>query len=254
MEQLKAINAALKARGVRGRIVVVRNGLFLRGTFTAADGTRKDRKICLDLPAHQGQLLEAENRVIALAAVIATTGIVPAELPWDAPAPSAPAPAEVLTVAAAVDQLELDFWQGKVRTSAAKRTWDRITAETARMPQAATLTMDLMVATANNTEPGSRTRLEFLKVSKRMAKLVGITGTDRLDALRTPYEPEVRDVPADKTIDSLLERVGEDPTWGWCTWALATYGCRPAEVFSLRPADDGTAQVLTIKRKGKLPT
>ena len=45
-----------------------------------------------------------------------------------------------------------------------------------------------------------------------------------------------------------------DPSWGWCSWALATYGCRPAEVFSLRPADDGTAQVLTIKRKGKLPT
>lgn len=37
------------------------------------------------------------------------------------------------------------------------------------------------------------------------------------------------------------------------TWALAIYGCRPAEVFSLKPKDDGTAQVFTIKRKGKLP-
>ena len=37
-------------------------------------------------------------------------------------------------------------------------------------------------------------------------------------------------------------------------WALATYGCRPAEVFILKPKDDCTAQVLTIKRKGKLPT
>ena len=114
MEQLQAINAALKAKGVRGRIVVVRNGLFLRGTFTAADGTRKDRKICLDLPAHQGQLLEAENRVIALASVIATTGTVPEQLPWEAPALEVAAPQGAgTTVAAAVEQLEMDFWPGQ---------------------------------------------------------------------------------------------------------------------------------------------
>lgn len=63
---------------MRGRIVVVRQSLFLRGTFSASDGTRKDRKICLDLPAHQGQLLTAENRVLQLAEIIQTTGIVPA--------------------------------------------------------------------------------------------------------------------------------------------------------------------------------
>ena len=35
--------------------------------------------------------------------------------------------------------------------------------------------------------------------------------------------------------------------------ALITYGCRPSEVFSLRPADNGTAKVLTVKQKDKLP-
>ena len=34
---------------------------------------------------------------------------------------------------------------------------------------------------------------------------------------------------------------------------LITYGCRPSEVFSLRPADNGTAKVLTVKQKDKLP-
>tara|TARA_B100001059_G_scaffold162036_1_gene161633 strand:- start:104 stop:382 length:279 start_codon:yes stop_codon:yes gene_type:complete len=68
--------------GVLGRIVVVRDSLFLRGTFKTGDGTRKDRKICLDLPAHNGQLLEAENRFISLADIIASTGIVPTFLPW----------------------------------------------------------------------------------------------------------------------------------------------------------------------------
>jgi len=32
------------------------------------------------------------------------------------------------------------------------------------------------------------------------------------------------------------------------------YGCRPSEIFSLRPQENGTAEVLTVKRKGKLPT
>ena len=32
-----------------------------------------------------------------------------------------------------------------------------------------------------------------------------------------------------------------------------TYGCRPSEVFSLRPEPNGTAQGLTIKQKGKAP-
>ena len=255
MEALQPLNDALKRRGIRGRIVAVKDRLFLRGTFATVDSARKDRRIALGLPAQQGQLLEAENRVVALAAIIATTGIVPAELPWDAPAPVSPrATLGQITVADAVSQLECDFWQGKVRTSAAERTWDRLKAEKYLLPQAATLTMDLLVATANNTEDGSRTRLESCKVLKRLAKLVGITGTDRLDALRTPYEPEVRDVPGSDAVAALVEQVIDHPTWGWCTWALATYGCRPAEVFSLRPADDGTAQVLTVKRKGKLPT
>ena len=85
MEQLPATNAALKARGVKGRIIVVRDSLFLRGTFTAADGTRKNRKIYLHTPAHQGQLLTGENRVIQLAEIINEKGMVPALLPWDAP-------------------------------------------------------------------------------------------------------------------------------------------------------------------------
>ena len=87
MEVLDATNAALKTRGVKGRIVVAKDRFFLRGTFTAADGTRKDRRIALGLNAHQGQLLEAEARVLQLASIINSTGMVPALLPWDAPVP-----------------------------------------------------------------------------------------------------------------------------------------------------------------------
>ena len=257
MEALQATNAALKTRGVKGRIVVAKERLFMRGTFTATDGTRKDRRIPLGLPAHQAQLLEAEARVLQLASIINSMGVVPDEMPWDAPVrPSGQTgerTVDAITVGDALERLEQDFWKGKIRTSAAKRTWDRLKAEVDRLPPAATLTMDLLVAVGEKQEPGSRTRQEFLKVAKRTAKLVGIDGTDRLDELKTPYEPAVRDVPSDAVVAALLEKVAGDPTWGWPTWALATFGCRPSETFSLQAAVDGTAQVLTVKRKGKLP-
>ena len=252
MEALDATNAALKTRGVKGRIVVAKDRFFLRGTFTAADGTRKDRRIALGLNAHQGQLLEAEARVLQLASIINSTGMVPALLPWEAPSIEVVQKTDNLTVAEAVARLEEDFWQGKIRTNAAKRTWNRIVAETKRMPPAATLTMDLMVATADATEPGSRTRQESCKVLKRLAKLVGIDRADRLDALRTPYAPREREIPSDEMLAALLAD-NEGQKWWWLTWALVTYGCRPAEAFSLRPNGDGTARVLSVKKAGKLP-
>ena len=51
MEQLKAVNTALKNRGVKVRLVVVRDRLFVRGTFTDSTGEREERKINLDVPA-----------------------------------------------------------------------------------------------------------------------------------------------------------------------------------------------------------
>ena len=113
--------------------------------------------------------------------------------------------------------------------------------------------MDLLVAVASSTARGSRSRLEACKVFKRLAKLVDIAGRDRLDAIRTPYEPGQRDLPSDEELEALLLRLDPGHKYSWITWALVTYGCRPSEVFSLRPADDGTANALTVKRKGKPP-
>lgn len=251
---LSQLNASLKARSISGTVVAVSGSLYWRGAVSDAQGKRGTKRIRLALKAQPTTLLKAENRVVEFAGLIEDLGHLPSELPWDAPVPAIKTGANsALTVAAAVERLEKDFWQSKVRTSAAERTWARIKAEIDRLPQRARLTMDLLVGVGEQQEPDSRTRVEFLKVSKRLAKLVGIEGTDRLDTLRTPYEPEARDIPSDAEVASLLETVMADSTWGWCSWALATYGCRQAEVFSLRPADDGTAQVLRIKRKGTLP-
>ncbi|MCX5937550.1 MAG: hypothetical protein NTW02_04945 [Cyanobium sp. LacPavin_0920_WC12_MAG_62_9] len=89
---------------------------------------------------------------------------------------------------------------------------------------------------------------------KRLGKLAGIVALDELDAIRTPYEPGERNLPKQEELLELLDRTRGHQKYGWITAALVIYGCRPSEVFSLQPAADGTAKVLSVKRKGKLPS
>lgn len=262
---LDQVTAHLRQRGLKGSLAENQGRLYWRCTATGSDGVRKSRRVALGLPADPGELLEAESRVVQLAAAMARGGTLPDQLPWEAEdKPStrgsggqAGTPTtttnSAVTVADATALLEADFWKGKVRTSAAERTWDRIAGELRRLPAGATLTLPLLLAVASATTAGSRTRLESVKVLKRLARCAGLEGAEQLDALRTPYEPGERNLPSEEQLRELLERLPAGHKYSWATWALATYGCRPSEVFSLTPAEDGTARVLTVKRKGKLP-
>jgi hypothetical protein len=255
MLDLAPVNAALKGRGIKGRLIAHDGRLYLRGTFNAADGSRKDRRIRLDLPAQAGHLLEAERRVIELAATVAELGILPDPLPWASEKRISPDSVQIsFTVADAITKLETEFWAGKVRTSAAERSWDRLNCELKRLPKNANLTTDLLLSVASTTADGSRSRLEACKTYKRLGKIAGLKDVHRLDAIRTPYEPGERKLPTDAELLALLEKTLAHKKYGWLTWALITFGCRPAEAFSLHPADNGTARVLSVKRKGKLPT
>ena len=257
MVELEALNDGLQRRGIRLKVQQVKEGLWLRGTLPQLDGSRRQQRVSLGLKAIETSLVEAEARTVALAAAIQKGTYPAAGLPWIQATgclSEAPANPAVRTVGEWAEELQRQFWQGKVRTSAAERTWTRIQTELKRLRLGSTLTTELLFAVAAATPAGSRTRLEACKVYKRLGKVAGLQGLEQLDELRTPYEPKERELPTDEQLIELLERVGGHPRYGWITWAAVTYGCRPSEVFSIQPAGDGTARVLTIKRKGKLPT
>jgi len=246
---------ALNARGIRGSLIAHRNSLYWRGYFNDASGKRSQKRVHIGLSANQGQLLEAERRVIELAAAVGQFGLLPDPLPWAGKSrkSSASLSPKAMTVAEAVSLLEADFWKNKERTSAARRTWDRLKLETDRLPQHATLTLALMLSVADATPAGSRTRLEACKVFKRLGRLAKLDGVEQLDELRTSYSPQKRRIPEDGELLKLLEQLPANHHWSWPTWALVTFGCRPAEVFSLKPDADGTAQVLSVKQKKMRP-
>jgi hypothetical protein len=114
-----------------------------------------------------------------------------------------------------VELLETDSWTGKTRNGAAERTWERILLELKRLRQQATITTDLLVAVASTTETGSRTRLESCKVFKRLGKLAGLEGLERLDELRskTQNRPERRDLPTDEELLQLMKSVPAGHQW-----------------------------------------
>lgn len=253
MLDLAPLNAGLRERGLRMLVEQRRQSLVVRGTFPTEDGLPTRRRIPLDLKAVPASLVTAELRCLQLHAAI-EAGTYPPALPW-APAPKAKSPESdaPMSCGAAIHVFETAYWQTRPRTSASERTWDRIRLELRRLPPAAPCTLDTLLRTITTTEPGTRTRQECCKVLKRLARHLGLPGNlERISQLQGSYAPAERQIPEDATIVALLDAIR--PTkWGWCYAALATFGCRPAEIPSLVLHDDGTAQVLTIKRRNRAP-
>ena len=124
MVDLTTLNTGLKTREIGGSVVDHDNKLYWRTTVTSSDGKRSDRRIRLDLPSNSSQVLEAENRVIRLAAEIARLGILPDLLTWASEIRKFPdSVPNALTIAEAITQLENDFWNDKQRSSQALRRY-----------------------------------------------------------------------------------------------------------------------------------
>ena len=253
MLDLAPLNEALRARGLRMQVEQRRQGLTARGTFPEHDGTCKRKRISLDIAATPASLVTAELRCLQLHNAI-QQGTYPESLPWSTSVHASAAQLDTpLKCGIAIHDFEIHYWQVRPRCSASERTWERIAIELRRLPPKAPCTLQQLLKTAAATRPGSRTRLECCKVFKRLARQQGLTGNiEELSALKGSYEPVDRTIPEDEAILALLEAL-RLTKWGWCYAALATYGCRPAEVPSLVLHEDGTADCITIKRRNRSP-
>ena len=255
---LDGLNRSIAEKGVKLTVVKRGTNLFIRGTFVQPDGSSKRQRIPLDLPATSGSLLEAENRVIQFAAEYRQKDVIPDPVPWKEKF----IPVEnnnQTSVDNAISLLHIDFWKGKDdKSPQSRRTWERLENELKRLKDyaGADLTIDLLVAVAEKeTKAGTRSRLESCKVFKRLGKLAGLKANEleKLDEIRPEkYEPKQRELPDEEHLIELIESLRRDDRWGWPTAALLVYGCRPSEVFSLKPNKNGTARVLTLNKTDKI--
>jgi hypothetical protein len=211
-------------------------------------------RVSLELPAVDEQLIHAESRASEFWSEYQRLGYLPDPMPWVVKV-SPPPVTRTLTVAAAVSQLEADFYRGKEGNAQQRRTWARIAVVLQHLNRVANapVTTDLLVAVAEQcSAPQTRGRQDACKQFKRLAKLVGLKELDRLDAIRGDYKPKQRSSFDESLLIELIDELRGDGHYGWMTAALFVYGTRPAETWSLIPKDNGTAFAVNLP-KGKPP-
>jgi len=89
--------------------------------------------------------------------------------------------------------------------SAAEKTCERNTTELKRRTPSATRTTDVQLASAATTS-WKPEQLEACKAYKRLGKVVGLAGLDKLIEMQTPYEPKEQELPTEEQLaEPLLE-------------------------------------------------
>ena len=254
MALLSKLQKYLDDRRIRSTAVQHGKTLALRGTFKQRDGSSKRMRVSLELPAVDEQLIHAESRASEFWSEYQRLGYLPDPMPWVVKVTPLPLTQE-LTVAAAVSQLEADFYRGKEGNAQQRRTWARIADVLQHLNPVANapVTTDLLVAVAEQcSDPQTRGRQDACKQFKRLAKLVGLKELDRFDAIRGDYKPKQRSSFDESLLIELIDELRDDGQYGWMTAALFVYGTRPAETWSLIPKDNGTAFAVNLP-KGKPP-
>ena len=254
MALLSKLQKYLDDRRIRSTAVQHGKTLALRGTFKQRDGSSKRMRVSLELPAMDEQLIHAESRASEFWSEYQRLGYLPDPMPWVVKVMPLPLTQE-LTVAAAVSQLEADFFRGKEGNAQQRRTWARIADVLQHLNPVANapVTTDLLVAVAEQcSDPQTRGRQDACKQFKRLAKLVDLKELDRFDAIRGDYKPKQRSSFDESLLIELIDELRDDGQYGWMTAALFVYGTRPAETWSLIPKDNGTAFAVNLP-KGKPP-
>ena len=250
---LDTTNAFLAKKGVRLRLEQRGGTLGIRGTWTDANGDRRQRRLPLNVPATPAGLDEAEDLVRDAWKAI-RDGLDPALVIVNNKAAAIPTTSTAVRCGDAVDAFKKYWWERRKITPQAEVTWQRIATTLRHLPRQAVLTVALCRdVVLNETEPDTRSRQMTADKLGTLLDHAEIPGANKVRELRGNYQPAERMLPTDQQVIGFLDAV-RDLKWGWCTAALATFGTRPNEVPSLVLRDNGTAGSITTKRKGQAPS
>lgn len=258
-DHLAEANQRLRAMGCKVTLLQKRSGLYLRGSLADCFGETDQRMLTLQCKATRRGLHDAEDRAIEFWKAYQRQGWIPDPLPWAVEFKKRSTEAPVITCRQGIQKLHGDFWDGKDENrSQSHTTWQRIQADLDALPPGAELTPALLAAVIEKeSAPNSRKRLGMVSNFKRLAKVMKIHDLEPLERLqeKTNYKAKVRDLSNldDDTLQGMITKLRDHAKYGWALAALATYGCRPSEVWTLQPAADGTGRCLSIKEANALP-
>ena len=262
---LNPLNARFKLQSLPNKATIQehRGKLVIRGTFKNKFGESKRIRISTGLDCHVKNQEKVEKMFNQLMySLDESNGVLPEKMPWEKISESK-AISNAVTFRDAMNLLHEEFWRNRdLENSQSKKTWFSYLPSLKRLENAgvkdASLSVNTLVSIAEkSTKPNSRARLETVKLFKRMVNQYAdpslFGDIKELDKIRGKYQPKVKnfDDINDQFLMDICQQIRNNESWGWATCAVFIYGCRPSEVFNLRPnkSDNGaTATVMTLNK------
>jgi integrase len=225
-------NGRLKSANVGVVIQAVGNRLYLRATLPPRPGSSRDR------PYQSTLSTEKEARKIG--ALLDCR-----EFRWEVYLPPS------------VNQAgTTGYWfskfEAEVKPIVADVTWKTEYQEVlARLESDQPLTVELLRAAIERTEPNTRTRRRYCTTLSRFAVFAGLEADFKL--LQSNYsakQVDPRSLPTDEAIAAGFYKI-TNPSWQWAYGMMATFGLRNHEVFYLDTQDLEQGRYWVTVKEGK---
>ena len=259
-ELVEVTNRDLRYRGHKASLTILKDAIYIRGTFPSGDGTKARKRVPTGLKASIKSVSIAENRLLDLLTEINKNGSIPETLPWEIKSEIKKGYPKI-KAKDAIELLKNNFF--KVRTTNPKsrlKTWDVIQNCLNKLDSGAYITTDYLMAVvekfAIDPETGAERanlRLKLHQYFKRLGTLIELPDIEKIDGVKGTYKPKKRTIPDQDDLLLLAVQVRNHKEYGWLTAAMIVYGCRPSEALSLFPNKNGTASCLSVKQKKAVP-
>ena len=251
--ELKRLNARLKAGGTRVTVEMRGNSLLVRGTFPPKTQSGKTK------PYQQRLFLGFRASLAGLRAAEQKAKIISAQLElktfdWGQWLEQE-SPEQAMSIGSWLEKFEADHWNKTEKNRRSLRTWQDSYVRTFLRfeDRSQPLTLDAILTAIAKTVPESKTRQLICRNMIKLAKFAGMDDIEPIVNLKGNYSHKCvnpRNLPSDELIITSRESI-KHPGWRWLFGMLATYGLRSHEVFQLDMTEFPIIRVLEDTKTGE---
>ncbi|MBD2261100.1 site-specific integrase [Pseudanabaena sp. FACHB-2040] len=251
-QQLKAVNARLKAAKLGVSIRQRGNSLYIRAMLPPKAGSGRTQWYQQDFPtgfkAHPAGLKAAEKLAKQIAGELAGK-----TFDWSNHGFTSVKIGAQKTVAQWSSDYKEHYFHRRQRTPTTEETWNNhYECYLKRLPQCELLTEEVLRQAILMTEPDSYTRNSVCIAYKALGKFAGLNVefTQELKGAYSARHSAPRSLPSDEEIVQAIRQIPRKD-WRWIAAMIATYGLRPHEAFKLDLSCWPEVEVLEKTKTGR---
>jgi len=226
---LESVNERLKAGRIGVTVCQRGDRLSLRATLPPKPGSDKrapyQQYLSLGFYANPAGLQRAEAEAKIVGGLLVTGGF-----DWSKYLESEST--NVGTCRYWIEKFKTEYFATNGHEPTKQQTWkDHYEVFFSRLPQDKSLTREVLIATAIQTEANTWTRQRICQKFEQLAKLAGIEcSLKKYQGNYSSASQIIRQLPTEDEIIANREKI-TNPSWLWVFGAIATYGLRPHEAL-----------------------